>query len=209
VNTYGGLSQDLDTACQRCSYQQDGLHVKALDAWRMAAAIAEIASSLAESEAKAPSNELMQVAERATPPASSRPTGVHWPQPLLFQTYFATVPPNVVANRAAFAHSLVVHTYNDAQCEAFLLDNFGHRYVENFRRFWCGAHKADFVRYCWLFRFGGVYVDAKTLFMQDVEGFLADKPDDTLVTVLVKKRCHNGSIKNLTILRIPKHAVKH
>lgn len=189
-----GCLQSLDDVCQRCSYQKDGIHVEALDAWPMAAAIAEIARGLVTTGTRAPSLELMQIAEQATPPAFSRPIGVHWRQPWLFQTYFATVPPNIVNNRATFAHSLKVHTFNDAQCEAFLRENFGHRYVNRFQSFWCGAHKAGFVRYCWLFCFGGVYVDVKTLFMHDVEAFLADKPDDTLVTVLVNKRCHNGFI---------------
>jgi mannosyltransferase OCH1-like enzyme len=52
-----------------------------------------------------------------------------------------------------------VHFYNDELCKKFLLENYNKKFVDCFLNIKLGEHKADFFRYCILYKYGGYYID--------------------------------------------------
>ena len=49
--------------------------------------------------------------------------------------------------------------YTDEDCINFLKKEYGKKYSDFFKWIKYGAHKADFWRYCILYKYGGVYAD--------------------------------------------------
>ena len=86
---------------------------------------------------------------------------------------YSDVPPNIFLTgpqltpdiRARIAHVKALHPrynvsfYDNARSETFLRDHYTPLHVSTFRTLRHGAHKADFLRYCLLLRFGGFYLD--------------------------------------------------
>ena len=66
--------------------------------------------------------------------------------------------------------------FDDNECKQFLLDHYGSEYVAKFDYFSKGAHKADLFRYAWLYIYGGVYCDIKTVLIRPLTEVF---PDDT------------------------------
>ena len=52
-----------------------------------------------------------------------------------------------------------IEYYDDARGWEFISDEFGPGHADVFDRLGMGQHKADFLRYCLLFRYGGYYLD--------------------------------------------------
>jgi hypothetical protein len=76
------------------------------------------------------------------------------------------------------------YNYNcltDAQCFLFLKSEFGERFSNAYSLLVPGAYRADFWRYCVLFKYGGVYADAKTTLFRNLDEIL--RPHDELVLV--------------------------
>ncbi len=69
----------------------------------------------------------------------------------------------------------------DEQCYMFLKTEFGDRFSNAYSLLVAGAYRADFWRYCILFKYGGVYADAKTTLFRDLDEIL--RPQDELVLV--------------------------
>jgi mannosyltransferase OCH1-like enzyme len=66
-------------------------------------------------------------------------------------------------------------------CHTFLQDVYGERHANAYKVLVPGAYRADFWRYCMLYKFGGVYADAKTTVLRPLDEIL--RPDDELVLV--------------------------
>ncbi len=78
--------------------------------------------------------------------------------------------------------------WNDTECCNFLLNIFGDRYAKAYSMLVPGAYRADFWRYCMLYKFGGVYADAKTTCLRPLDEII--RPDDELVLVRdIPKNC--------------------
>ena len=80
-----------------------------------------------------------------------------------------------------FEHRL----FDDADCRAYIEENFSADVVEAYDRLLPGAYKADLWRYCVLYKTGGVYLDIKFQcepgfslmeFTKDNETFVLDRP---------------------------------
>ena len=52
-----------------------------------------------------------------------------------------------------------INFYDDDLCKKYLTKNYNQQYVDCFNNIKNGAHKADFFRYCILFKQGGYYID--------------------------------------------------
>tara|TARA_B100002051_G_scaffold275939_1_gene321654 strand:- start:1021 stop:1644 length:624 start_codon:yes stop_codon:yes gene_type:complete len=74
--------------------------------------------------------------------------------------------------------------YDDNACEAYLERHYSPEHKAVFRRLRCGAHKADFFRYCFLYREGGIYMDIDLEPLETLDGILQGLPAGTLVTCL-------------------------
>jgi hypothetical protein len=64
---------------------------------------------------------------------------------------------------------------SDAECVEFLRSEFGEDHVRQFYNLRVGAHKADLMRYAWLYKHGGVYMDIKTVLTRPIAELFPDK----------------------------------
>tara|TARA_B100000287_G_scaffold435399_1_gene503506 strand:+ start:883 stop:1701 length:819 start_codon:yes stop_codon:yes gene_type:complete len=70
----------------------------------------------------------------------------------------------------------VIKDFDDKDCINFLIENYGEDYVNVFNKLNVGAHKADFWRYAALYKYGGVYLDIKTIPIVNLK-YITDKLD--------------------------------
>lgn len=75
-----------------------------------------------------------------------------------------------------------VHLFDNADCENFLLNNFGQEYVNIFRYIKDGPIKADFWRCCVLYINGGIYSDIDIELIEPIDDFL--EKDATFMTCI-------------------------
>lgn len=83
----------------------------------------------------------------------------------IFQTWHTKdLPPNmkkavefVKSLNPAFQH----HLFDDNDCREYLKNNYSEIHVQAFDKLIPGAYKADFWRYCVLYKEGGIYMDIK------------------------------------------------
>ena len=94
------------------------------------------------------------------------------------------LPAKVAACMHKCSRGFVYAYYDDDACEKYLGAHYSPRHLEVFRRLKCGAHKADFFRYCYLYREGGVYMDIDLEPLETLDSILAGVRAGTLVTCL-------------------------
>ena len=82
---------------------------------------------------------------------------------ILIQTYHKkeSIPLKVYENIKEFASDYNHIIFDDIEIIEFLKKNYRSDVLKTFNLL-KGAHKADLFRYCWLYKFGGVYLDIKT-----------------------------------------------
>lgn len=128
----------------------------------------------------------------------SKPERKFWKiPPFIFQTWKEGSKTNEMVNAMESFKKQPGYTHvcwNDIECCNFLLNEFGDRYAKAYSLLVPGAYRADFWRYCMLYRFGGVYADAKTTCLRPLDEII--RPDDELVLVrdLPKTCLLNGFI---------------
>lgn len=95
---------------------------------------------------------------------------------VVWQTYKTRQLPNMAA---LFANTWrttnpewSVRLFDDADARRFISMHFGALHVEVFDSYPIGVMRADFWRYCVLFKEGGVYADVDTLSEQPIESWL-------------------------------------
>tara|TARA_B100001287_G_C22680586_1_gene530130 strand:+ start:2236 stop:3117 length:882 start_codon:yes stop_codon:yes gene_type:complete len=103
---------------------------------------------------------------------------------ILFQTYFDKdrIPEKVTQNIETYAKDYKRFLFDDNDALLFLYENFGCVFVEKFKKLSLGAHKADLLRYCFLYVYGGVYIDIKTELFVDLSSVI-DHNKNRLYTV--------------------------
>jgi len=85
----------------------------------------------------------------------------------------AAIPDATWAMFRRFAHGFDITFANDKQCINSLRP-FGDAVVTRFGQL-TGAHRADLWRYCMLYRFGGVYLDIKTVLTEQLTDMFPDR----------------------------------
>lgn len=84
----------------------------------------------------------------------------------IFQTMETTLLPDVMVksiNKWKQLNPHYSHFYFDSlQCRRFIKDNYPCDVYEAYDKLLPGAYKADFWRYCVLYKYGGVYADSRT-----------------------------------------------
>jgi hypothetical protein len=115
----------------------------------------------------------------------SRPERSKWKIPqIIFQTWKEGLKtPEMEATIATFQNQsgYVYNCLTDAQCAAFLHQEFGERFYKAYKVLAPGAYRADFWRYCILYKYGGVYADAKTSLLRNLDEII--RPNDELILV--------------------------
>jgi mannosyltransferase OCH1-like enzyme len=77
--------------------------------------------------------------------------------------------------------------YDDTRIEAFLKSDFGDEVLAAYKKIDIGAAKADFFRYCILYKKGGIYLDIDAYVLKPLDKFI--KPDDV---ALISREGHPG-----------------
>lgn len=77
------------------------------------------------------------------------------------------IPARVFAMIQQYAPEYDFTLHDDAAASQFIADNFTPRVVRAFRALH-GAHRADLIRFCWLYVMGGTYIDIKTLLKKPI-----------------------------------------
>ena len=73
----------------------------------------------------------------------------------------SNIPQKVYDNLQQYANGYTVYIYDDADGTDIIKKYYTHQVAEKYERL-TGAHKADLLRYCLLYIYGGVYMDIKT-----------------------------------------------
>jgi hypothetical protein len=92
---------------------------------------------------------------------------------ILFQTYhsISKIPKYIYDNKKEFASNYQHKIYDDVSGLEFIEKYFTQPVVDKFKSL-KGAHKADLLRYCLLYIYGGVYLDIKSILTKDLDSFL-------------------------------------
>ena len=69
--------------------------------------------------------------------------------------------------------------FNDKDCREFIKENFDNGYLYYYDILYPSAFKADFFRYCYLYKKGGCYFDCKSIILNSINNVL--KEEDELV----------------------------
>lgn len=87
---------------------------------------------------------------------------------IIHQTFYTTVLPleivKIINHNKKMCPNYKFYFYNDDDCEKYIKENFDTRvynaYMKLNKKY--GAMKADFFRYCILYKIGGIYLDIKS-----------------------------------------------
>lgn len=117
-------------------------------------------------------------------------THEHFSEKYIFQTYHdkSKIPTDVYDNIRTYAPEYTHKVYDDHDCVAFLKENFEPDVLHTFQTLNRGPHKADLIRYCLLYTYGGVYLDIKTELTRPVRDIFVDT--DTFYSVLSFAKDH-------------------
>ena len=127
---------------------------------------------------------------------------------VIIQTYHnkKLIPKKVYENIKKFCPGYKHIIFDDNQCINFLSEHYGVTMVNAFNKF-NGAHKADLFRYCYLYTFGGIYLDIKTELIENIENTFP-KPFVYTVLSINKGSIYQGIIctpkKNPIFLKLIK-----
>jgi mannosyltransferase OCH1-like enzyme len=132
---------------------------------------------------------------------------------VILQTYTDKnkIPDKVYENIKKYAPEYQHVVYDDKQCIDFLRKEYGEKYVKIFNNFERGGHKADLFRYCYLYKYGGIYLDIKTELIRPVNQIFNK---NYLYTVIAKddKSIYQGILatppKNPIFVDLIKHILK-
>lgn len=102
----------------------------------------------------------------------------------IISTYYDKnkIPIKVINNIKKFASNYEYIVFDDDEIIDFLKNFYPTNVLDAFYKLE-GAHKADLFRYCYLYIYGGVYLDIKTELIQDLDNIL-NKNNIELYTVL-------------------------
>lgn len=113
---------------------------------------------------------------------------------IVIQTYFdkKKIPQKVYDNIKKFAPEYEHIVWDDNECENFMNEFFNPNILLTFRQL-KGAHKADLFRYCYLYKYGGVYLDIKTELIKPLKKVFPDNHTYSVLSI-VKNTVFQGII---------------
>ena len=130
----------------------------------------------------------------------------------LFQTHYdkSVIPQKVKDNIKQYASDYEYRLFDDEDAIRFLKEEYGQILVDTFNSIKGGAHRADLLRYCILYRYGGVYADIKMEFIKPLNKIFTQ--DNTFYTVMGISKyngCYQGLIASPPCNDIFIDAVNH
>lgn len=96
---------------------------------------------------------------------------------ILFQTYHnkSEIPKYINDNIKVYAPSYEYRLLDDSDALIFLTKYFSRCVVKKFKALRIGAHKADLLRYCLLYIYGGIYLDIKIMLIKKLDNIFINK----------------------------------
>jgi hypothetical protein len=104
------------------------------------------------------------------------------------------IPHYILEQYAKYAPKYNLQIFDDEDCKAFLKEHYGVEFVAKFESFQMGCHKADFFRYAYLFKMGGIYLDVKTILICPMEDIFVDHRLCYIVRSIIPNSIYNGII---------------
>ena len=91
--------------------------------------------------------------------------------PRLVLTYktLDVVPNRVMERFKKNSNGFNLHFFDDIQCTQFLNQHYGVNVLSKYTSLNSKAHKADLFRYCYLYKFGGIYLDIKCVLYKQLK----------------------------------------
>ena len=110
---------------------------------------------------------------------------------VIISTYHtkSKIPDKVFSNIQRYAYNYKFKIFDDSEIIIFLKRYYSPAVLETFKKL-KGAHKADLFRYCYLYKFGGIYLDIKTELIKNIDDVFNIENVD-LYTVL---SMHKGTV---------------
>lgn len=123
---------------------------------------------------------------------------------VLIQTYSSKdkIPSKVYENVNKYAKGYEHKVFDDDDCYEFISNHYSLEMANKFKSLKVKAHKADLFRYCYLYKYGGVYMDIKTELIKPISEIFTD--ENNLYTVL---SIQSGSIYNGIIASGPGRSI--
>tara|TARA_A100001015_G_C15029482_1_gene732369 strand:- start:2645 stop:3418 length:774 start_codon:yes stop_codon:yes gene_type:complete len=124
---------------------------------------------------------------------------------IIVSTYYDKnkIPQKVYDNMKEYAPNYKFKVYDDQEIALFLKKYYGKDVLNTFLTLHRGAHKADLFRYCYLYIYGGIYMDIKTKLIKNINDIF-NKPNVNFYTVL---SMHKPTIYQGIIATTPKNPI--
>lgn len=110
------------------------------------------------------------------------------------------IPKKVYDNIQKYASNYKYIIFDDNDIIRFLMNHYPIDVLETFKKL-KGPHKADLFRYCYLYKYGGIYLDIKTNLIKPLDTVF-NKDNVNMYTVL---SIHSNTIYQGIIATTPKH----
>ena len=91
------------------------------------------------------------------------------------------IPQYIYDQYQKYANGYTLEIFDDDECKEFLRKEYNENYVKKFENIKEGAHKADLFRYAYLFKYGGFYMDIKTILLKDLDTILSNIPTNFIM----------------------------
>lgn len=90
--------------------------------------------------------------------------------------------------------------YDDNQVKDFLKKEYPSIVLEKFNSFTKGPHKADLFRVCWLYKYGGVYVDIDVEFFEPLDNIINNIDGDLFTMPITEAKYDRKRLLNCFII---------
>ena len=109
---------------------------------------------------------------------------------IIFQTYHnkKKIPTMIYNNIKKYAPEYAHYIYNDIDSINFLSYYFKPIVLKTFNDLQLGAHKADLLRYCLIYIYGGIYLDIKIELIKPISEIITN--DEIIYSVLSNAKDH-------------------
>jgi hypothetical protein len=113
---------------------------------------------------------------------------------VIVQTYYNKfkIPEKVFSNIKKYSPNYKHIIFDDNECVNFLKKHFSADVALTFDKLQ-GAHKADLFRYCYLYKFGGIYLDIKTELIKPIDQIIVNNFTYSVLSV-VENTIYQGII---------------
>ena len=130
---------------------------------------------------------------------------------MFFQTYSdkTKIPNEIYKTIEKYAPEYQHIILDDEEGKIFLQEYFTPIVLQTFNALKLGAHKADLLRYCLLYVFGGVYMDISTELIMKISDIFVDKTTLYIVLSTAKNSIHQAIISSPPNKRIFLSLINH